>query len=50
MQGEIMMEDVVDPIGCGNTFCGAFLIGYWKTQDLLIAGLWGSIAASFSKY
>lgn len=47
VQGEIMMENVVDPTGCGNTFCGAFLIGWWKTRDLLIAGLWGSVAASF---
>lgn len=47
MQGKTMMENVVDPTGCGNTFCGAFLIGWWKTRDLLIAGLWGSVAASF---
>lgn len=47
MQGETMVENVVDPTGCGNAFCGAFLIGWWKTRDLLIAGLWGSVAASF---
>ncbi|KAH9297705.1 hypothetical protein KI387_029387, partial [Taxus chinensis] len=47
LQGKNMMEKVVDPTGCGNTFCGAFAMGWWKTRDLLTAGLWGSIAASF---
>ncbi|XP_024545143.1 uncharacterized protein C16C9.01c [Selaginella moellendorffii] len=39
---------VVDPTGCGNTFCGGFLIGWWKTRDLLKAAVWGSVSASFS--
>ncbi|CAM6082281.1 unnamed protein product [Calypogeia fissa] len=38
---------VVDPTGCGNSFCGGFLAGWLKTRDLLTAALWGSIAASF---
>lgn len=37
----------VDPTGCGNTFCGGFAVGLWKTKSLLMAGLWGSISASF---
>eukprot|EP00252_Welwitschia_mirabilis_P028019 TRINITY_DN9924_c0_g1_i1.p1 TRINITY_DN9924_c0_g1~~TRINITY_DN9924_c0_g1_i1.p1 ORF type:complete len:271 (+),score=63.27 TRINITY_DN9924_c0_g1_i1:69-881(+) len=43
----VKTSNVKDPTGCGNTFCGAFLLGWWKTQDLLVAGLWGSVAASF---
>ncbi|KAI5082224.1 hypothetical protein GOP47_0001967 [Adiantum capillus-veneris] len=38
---------VVDPTGCGNTFCGGFAAGWWKTRDLLTSGLWGSVSASF---
>lgn len=37
---------VADPTGAGNAFSGAFLVGYVETGDLLIAGLWGSVAAS----
>lgn len=36
-----------DPTGCGNTFCGGFAVGWWKTRNVLLAGLWGSISASF---
>eukprot|EP01018_Ginkgo_biloba_P039345 Gb_39076 [translate_table: standard] len=46
MQSKNIMSDIMDPTGCGNTFCGGFIIGWWKTRDLLTAGLWGSIAAS----
>lgn len=38
---------VVDPTGAGNAFSGAFLVGYVETGDLVTAGLWGSVAASF---
>ena len=41
---------VVDPTGCGNAFCGGFAIGWWKTRNLLTAGLYGTISASISKY
>ncbi|MER3513180.1 MAG: carbohydrate kinase, partial [Chloroflexota bacterium] len=37
---------VVDPTGAGNAFSGAFLVGYLETNNLLTAGLWGSVAAS----
>ncbi|KAH7373388.1 hypothetical protein KP509_17G053600 [Ceratopteris richardii] len=37
---------IVDPTGCGNTFCGGFAVGWWQTRNLLTAGLWGTIAAS----
>ena len=40
----------VDPTGCGNAFCGGFAIGWWKTRNLLTAGLYGTVSASISKY
>jgi sugar/nucleoside kinase (ribokinase family) len=36
-----------DPVGAGNAFCGAFLVGWVQTADLRTAGLYGSVAASF---
>lgn len=38
---------VIDPTGAGNAFCGAFLVGWVQTGDLLLAGLYGAVAASF---
>lgn len=43
------VKDALDPTGCGNTFCGGFLVGWYRTRDLLTAALWGSVSASFSK-
>ena len=43
------VKDPIDPTGCGNTFCGGFLVGWYKTRNLLTAALWGSVSASFSK-
>ena len=38
---------VIDPVGAGNAYCGGFLAGWVETQDLVIAGAWGAVAASF---
>lgn len=38
---------VIDPTGAGNAFCGGFLAGWVKTGDLRLAGLYGTVAASF---
>jgi cytidine kinase len=38
---------VVDPVGAGNAYCGGFLAGWMETMDLRLAGLYGSVAASF---
>jgi sugar/nucleoside kinase (ribokinase family) len=38
---------VVDPTGAGNAYCGGFLAGYVQTGDILSAGRFGSVAASF---
>ena len=37
---------VVDAVGAGNAYCGAFLTGWVETGDLLEAGLRGAAAAS----
>jgi len=39
--------NVVDPTGAGNAFCGAFLVGWVLSGDLITAGVSGSVAASF---
>lgn len=38
---------VVDPVGAGNAFCGAFLVGWLETGDLRRAGQYAAVAASF---
>jgi sugar/nucleoside kinase (ribokinase family) len=38
---------VIDTLGAGNAYCGGFLAGWVKTQDLAAAGAWGAVAASF---
>ncbi len=38
---------VVDACGAGNAYCGGFLVGWLQTGDLRLAGLYGSVAASF---
>jgi sugar/nucleoside kinase (ribokinase family) len=38
---------VVDPVGAGNAYCGALLVGWQETGDLRRAGLYASVAASF---
>jgi sugar/nucleoside kinase (ribokinase family) len=37
---------VVDAVGAGNAYCGAFLTGWVETHDLVEAGLRGAAAAS----
>jgi ribokinase len=37
----------VDTTGCGDAFCGGFLVGWHETQDLHLAARYGSISASF---
>jgi sugar/nucleoside kinase (ribokinase family) len=38
---------VVDSTGAGNAFCGGFLAGWVQTGNLLTAGLYGAVSASF---
>jgi len=38
---------VIDPVGAGNAYCGAFLVGWCETRDPKTAGIYGAVAASF---
>jgi sugar/nucleoside kinase (ribokinase family) len=38
---------IVDPVGAGNAYCGAFLVGWLETGDLRRAGQYAAVAASF---
>jgi sugar/nucleoside kinase (ribokinase family) len=39
---------VVDHTGAGNAYCGGFLVGWVKTQDLRTAACYAGVAASFT--
>jgi sugar/nucleoside kinase (ribokinase family) len=39
---------VVDHTGAGNTYCGAFVVGWVETRDLRQAACYGAVAASFA--
>ncbi len=38
---------MVDATGAGNAYCGAFLVGYLLTGDIVRSGRYGTVAASF---
>jgi sugar/nucleoside kinase (ribokinase family) len=38
---------VVDPVGAGDAFCGAFSVIWHESRDLVAAAVSGSVAASF---
>lgn len=38
---------VIDPVGAGNAYCGALLVGWLETGDLRLAGMYAAVAASF---
>lgn len=44
----VPVPTVIDQTGAGNTYCGAFLVGWAETGDLGLAGCYGAVAASFS--
>lgn len=41
-------SSTVDPTGCGDAFCGGFLVGLAETGDLQVAMAYGAAAASFA--
>lgn len=43
----VFETSVIDTTGAGNAFCGGFLAGWVQTGDLRLAGLYGTVAASF---
>lgn len=44
----VELPQVVDQTGAGNTYCGAFLVGWVETGDLRRAACYGAVAASFA--
>lgn len=38
----------LDPTGCGDSFCGGFLTGYWESGDALQAARYGTVSASYT--
>ena len=44
----LAVPELVDQTGAGNTYCGAFLVGYCGSGDLAEAGCYGAAAASFA--
>ncbi|HLI88948.1 MAG TPA: carbohydrate kinase family protein [Ktedonobacteraceae bacterium] len=42
-----LVERPVDVTGCGDAFCGGFLVGWCETGDLHTAARYGSVSASF---
>ncbi len=44
----VPVPEIVDQTGAGNTYCGAFLVGWCETQKLQRAGCYGAVAASFA--
>lgn len=47
-EGEVNVSRVIDPTGAGNTFLGAYAIGYVKTGNVIDAACYGSVGASFA--
>ena len=45
---DTILTQVVDPTGAGNTFLGAFTIGFLATRSLVEAAIYGSVGASFA--
>lgn len=44
----VPVPEVIDQTGAGNTYTGAFLVGWLRTRDLRTAGYYGAVAASFA--
>ncbi|MGQ9908512.1 MAG: PfkB family carbohydrate kinase [Candidatus Flexifilum sp.] len=44
----VPVPQIVDVTGAGNCYCGAFLVGWVRADDLRLAGAYGAVAASFT--
>jgi sugar/nucleoside kinase (ribokinase family) len=40
--------EAVDTVGAGDAYCGGFVAGWIESHDLVTAGLYGAVAASFA--
>ncbi len=41
------VQAVIDPVGAGDAFCGAFAVTWHRTADLAAAAISGAVAASY---
>ena len=44
----VVVGEIVDQTGAGNTYCGGFIVGWCQTHNLVKAGCYGAVAASFT--
>jgi cytidine kinase len=44
----VPVPQVVDQTGAGNAYCGGFMVGWYRTHNLKLAGCYGAVAASFT--
>ena len=44
----VAVPEIVDQTGAGNTYCGGFIVGWCRHHDLITAGCYGAVAASFA--
>ncbi|MCY3573363.1 MAG: PfkB family carbohydrate kinase [Chloroflexi bacterium] len=42
------VREVIDQTGAGNSYCGGFVVGWQREQDIAAAGCYGAAAASFT--
>ena len=42
-----LVERPIDITGCGDAFCGGFLVGWCEKDDLQVAAWYGTVSASF---
>jgi len=42
-----LVERPIDITGCGDAFCGGFLVGWCEKDDLQVAARYGTVSASF---
>ena len=41
------VSQIVDPVGAGDAYCGAFSLRWAESRNLCEAAVWGAVAASF---
>jgi cytidine kinase len=44
----VPVPQIVDQTGAGNAYCGGFMVGWYRTGNLLQSGCYGAVAASFT--
>lgn len=44
----VPVDPIVDVTGAGNSYCGGFIVGLAQSEDLIKAGCYAAVSASFS--